>query len=274
MSLSVIIPCYNVEPYLVQCLDSVLVDNAFLGEVICVDDGSTDSTAAILHRYAGRYVNLQVITQPNAGLSAARNKGLKYATGDYIYFLDSDDYLYPHILQSMLTLAQTNNLDVVAMSSLKDGVEPYFSADLYIDGVVSGIEFARQFYEHCGYSYPAPVWMYIYRRKFLLDNQLAFLEGFLHEDEDFTPRVLTFCQRLMLTNQPVQYHRVKREGAITSTTSVKHLNDLSIIQRQLYCSILQKYSELWGGYWQMRYLSNTFTYYFVQPTIESNYENV
>ena len=91
MTLSIIIPVYNVESYLAQCLDSVLVDNNFTGQVICVNDGSTDGSLAILEQYAAKHDNIEIITQANAGLSAARNTGLNAANGDYVFFMDSDD---------------------------------------------------------------------------------------------------------------------------------------------------------------------------------------
>ena len=238
MPLSIIIPCYNVAPYLAQCLDSVFINNAFKGEVICVNDGSTDHTLAILQQYADRYPNLRLVNQPNAGLSAARNTGLQHASGDYIYFLDSDDYLYPDVLNRMLQIAQPENLEMLAMSVLKDGSEPYFTHHLHIEGIVTGKQYIKRFYDACGFAYQAPVWMYLYKREFLLQHHLIFKEGFLHEDEDFTPRALVLCDRMMLWNEAVQYHRVKRDGAITSVVTDKHLKDIVNILAGLVEEIL------------------------------------
>ena len=102
VKLSIIIPVYNVEKYLTKCLDSVLVDNAFTGQVICVNDGSTDGSGKILEQYAAKYPNVETIAQPNAGLSAARNAGIKAAKGEYVVFLDSDDYWEPNVLDGLL----------------------------------------------------------------------------------------------------------------------------------------------------------------------------
>lgn len=238
MCLSVVIPCYNVEQYLAQCLDSVLIQNAFSGELICVNDGSTDSTFAILDEYAARYANLIVLSQQNAGLSAARNTGLRHAKGDYVYFLDSDDYLYSDVLQNIVSIAEREELEILAMSVLKDGVTPYFNQDLRIDGVVNGKDYIKQFYASCGFAYQAPVWMYLYKREFLLQHSLFFKEGFLHEDEDFTPRALVACERMMLWNEPAQFHRVKRDGAITSVVTRKHLRDIVRILAGLVAELL------------------------------------
>ena len=99
-TISIIIPVYNVERYLKDCLDSIFVDNAFTGEVICVNDGSTDNSGNILAQYAKKYNNLKIITQSNGGLSKARNTGLAAAHGDYVLFLDSDDMLTSKVLKS------------------------------------------------------------------------------------------------------------------------------------------------------------------------------
>ena len=102
-SLSILIPVYNVENYLAECLDSIFVRNGFAGEVICVDDGSTDNSPTILSDYANRFSNLRIIKQQNAGLSAARNAALRAASGDYVLFVDSDDFLADNAIASFLS---------------------------------------------------------------------------------------------------------------------------------------------------------------------------
>ena len=116
-SLSIVIPVYNVEQYLPKCLDSVLVDNQFTGQVICVNDGSTDGSLAILEEYVARYSNMEIISQSNAGLSAARNVGLQAASGDYVMFLDSDDWLKPNALFKLSELIHGE--DVIYFNGLK-----------------------------------------------------------------------------------------------------------------------------------------------------------
>ena len=106
MVFSIIIPVYNVEPYLRTCLESVFNQSFDDWEVVCVNDGSTDGSAAILEAYSAKDNRLRIITQSNGGLSAARNAGMKEAKGDHILFLDSDDWLEANALE---TLAQ--NLD-------------------------------------------------------------------------------------------------------------------------------------------------------------------
>lgn len=224
--ISIIIPVYNTASYLRQCLDSVLIDNALdMMQVICVNDGSTDNSLEILNNYTTSYPNICVLNQSNAGLSAARNKGLRNAVGKYVYFLDSDDYLFPNVLQSMLSFMERNALQIGCFNVLKDGNELYYPQTTNISIPVTGEMFAASFRKQNHFSYVAPLWMYLYEREFLLTNRMLNKEGILHEDEDFTPRVLSVTRRIALLNIPIQYHRVKREGAITANVSDKHLVD-------------------------------------------------
>ena len=116
--LSIIIPVYNVEVYLSKCLDSILVDNQFTGQVVCVNDGSTDGSSAILEEYAKRVESGEfrvesfvVINQPNAGLSEARNTGLRAAKGEYVLFIDSDDWINADVLSKLSS--QINGEEVI-----------------------------------------------------------------------------------------------------------------------------------------------------------------
>ena len=102
MTTSIIIPVYNVEAYLPKCLDSILVDNQYEEEVICVNDGSTDGSLTILEKYAAKFANIRIITQSNKGLSEARNTGLRAAMGDYVFFVDSDDWIFPNTLTKLI----------------------------------------------------------------------------------------------------------------------------------------------------------------------------
>ncbi len=120
--ISVIIPVYNVERYLVDCLDSVIGQGDVDLEIICVNDGSTDSSLVILQSYAEKNNNITIISQDNQGLSCARNAGLRVAKGDYVYFLDSDDMLAPNSLAAMYAYAKAESLDVL-----------YFDADVFYE---------------------------------------------------------------------------------------------------------------------------------------------
>lgn len=219
VKLSIIIPVYNVEKYLSKCLDSVLVGNAFYGQVICVNDGSTDNSLAILEQYAKKYPNVEIITQTNAGLSAARNAGIEAAKGDYICFLDSDDYLQQNVLGALIEQMEDQQLDVLRFNyqnvrekrevfvPFKTG-KPYFD---YSSEVVDGETFLN---DRLGFACYAV--MFIVRRE-LLDGCI-FTPGIYFEDTDWTPRMLLKAKRVASTEMIV-YNYLWREGSITLPTS-------------------------------------------------------
>lgn len=233
--LSIIIPIYNVEQYLEQCLNSVLVDNYVDNmEVICVNDGSTDNSLGICNLFAERYNNIKLISQPNAGLSAARNTGLKNATGEYVCFLDSDDYLLPNALKQIKELIiSKSDVDVICCNTIANGIEPAFPMDLQFSHG-SGVDFCEYFYSKMHFAYPTEAWHYICRKEFLLHNNILFKHGYLHEDEDFTPRILLFAKEVALFSMPILFYRVKRVGSISSNIKRKNFNDILQIVHDLY----------------------------------------
>ena len=220
LKLSIIIPVYNVEKYLAKCLDSVLVGNAFSGQVVCVNDGSTDGSAVILEQYAQKYPNVAIITQPNAGLSAARNVGLKAAKGEYVCFLDSDDYWEPNILEGLMTQIEQGNLDVLRFKyqNVNDKYEvfnPYksdpFKGNDYSEVPTDGVSFLNSRFGTACYAV-----MFITRRELLRD--CLFTEGIYFEDTDWTPRMLSKADRVASTSTIV-YNYLIREGSITNAVN-------------------------------------------------------
>ena len=113
IDVSVILPAWNVSPYLRQCLDSIVSQTLTNIEIICVDDGSTDGTLDILREYAEKDSRILVIHQENQGAGAARNNAMRYAKGKYLSFLDSDDFFEPDMLEKSWEAAERNNADIV-----------------------------------------------------------------------------------------------------------------------------------------------------------------
>ena len=217
LKLSIIIPVYNVEKYLAKCLDSVLVGNAFTGQVVCVNDGSTDRSATILDQYAKKYPNVEVITQQNAGLSAARNAGIKAAKGEYVCFLDSDDYWEPNVLAGLMEQVERDKLDVLRfkyqnVNEKYEVFNPYksnpFKNDDYTEDVTEGVSFLNTRFGTACYAV-----MFIVRKEILDD--CVFTEGIYFEDTDWTPRMLCRAKRVASTDTVV-YNYLVREGSITN----------------------------------------------------------
>lgn len=234
MILSIIIPVYNVELYLAECLDSVfkqLVDGC---EVIAVNDGSTDNSRTILVQYQNQYPCLKIITRENGGLSAARNSGLQISKGKYILFLDSDDYILPGALKRILDLIEERQLDIIAFNAKNSDGELYFAGNISVDKTMTGVEYLTSL-DRVSFSLPAtPVWLNVYKRDFLESNGILFYEGVIHEDNHFLLKTLFHAKKIYLYNFPVVYHRLGRIGSIMNSGSIKSINSLLHIVRDLY----------------------------------------
>ena len=211
ISISIIIPVYNVERYLPVCLESIVQQFMDDYEVILVDDGSTDSSGAICNEYADRHPQFHVIHQQNQGISAARNTGIVESKGKYLLFLDSDDFLVPNSLSIMLELANKNNLDVLGFSLtyVTEDCNEYpvkQSATPELAEVMSGFDYmARN-------NYVAQVWWYITRRELIVENDIKFPEGHMLEDAAFNVRLFSKTQRMAQVPNIVYCYRQRPES--------------------------------------------------------------
>ena len=229
--LSIIVPFYNVEKYIEQCIRSLYDQDIPQDEyeVICVDDCSPDDSRVIVERLQKEYPNLQLlIHERNKKLGGARNTGLKAAKGEYIWFVDSDDYIIPNCLGKLLKEAEENEVDMLhfdietdSAGNIENVVENYFP-----DGVVSGVSmfFSKQ---AIWYKNHITAWQKLYRRCFLEDNNLFFAEDVFSEDDDFSF---------------VAYAKAKRVMHVDILGYVYRMNDASIIHNKL--SPVYVYSEL------------------------------
>ena len=191
--ISVIIPVYNVEKYLRRCLDSVIVQTYRNLEIICVDDGSVDESGKICDQYAVRDARIKVIHQENQGLSAARNRGLDAADGEYIAFVDIDDYILEDMYKKMLDKLLNYNVDLCVCQwqyEFSDGrqVVKKKNIDPTIYGRKTSLEFARFLYRgNYENGVVVAAWNKLYRRA-LLDT--IHFEGRIHEDDAFNGRIM------------------------------------------------------------------------------------
>ena len=212
MKLSIIVPIYNVAPYLRKCVDSLLAQDISDYEIILVDDGSPDECPQICNQYAERYSNIKVIHQPNAGLSAARNTGIAAATGDYIMFVDSDDYLQPNVLGALMEQVRRDNLDVLRFNyqNVNEQYEvflPFKDAKRdvdYSEDIVDGESFLNKRLGPACYAV-----LFIVRHELLQD--CLFTPNIYFEDTDWTPRMLIKAKRVASTPLVV-YNYLWRQG--------------------------------------------------------------
>lgn len=229
-NISVIIPVYNVEKYLTACIDSLMCQGNLYIEIILVNDGSTDKSGMIANEYARKDNRIKVIHKENGGASAARNAGLNVALGEYIVFLDSDDWIKEDSLPPLFEEAVKHHADVV-MGNMwlcnQDGnVEEPFKVvphDL-ISNNLSGRE-SFIWLVKTRFYLPSPV-RYIYRRNFLNKIQARFEEGIMHEDELWIPIILFYAEKMTITDIEFYYYRQNEESVMHTTNIFRRLDSL------------------------------------------------
>lgn len=238
-TLSVILPVYNTRLYLEQCLQSLEKQTLTNMEVIMVNDGSTDGSEVLLQKQAMLDKRFRYIAQKNEGLSVARNTGMRYAEGDYLFFLDSDDWLATDSsLEDLCMIAQAANADVAVGHTLSI----YPDGNTFLWGVngrkvfapneaMSGEDFfvATKKYD----CYVPMVYNYLYRLSFLKKNGFAFEPNLIHEDELWTPIVLTSACRVVYTDIIHYYYRQRENSIMTATSVMRKIASLQIIVEKL-----------------------------------------
>lgn len=229
--LSIIIPAFNVEDFVEECITSIknqLVN--FDYEVIIINDGSTDETLKLAKQLTRNLPNFKVISQENKGLSGTRNKGVKEAKGDYIWFIDSDDLISDNSLQIIGDILQTKKIDCVAIGFERIGDNKNINQESYLP-LESKFVNGRDFFSHQiaeGDIYTMSQ-LYIIKKKILINNELYFEENIYHEDMLHTPLMLNKVDEIYSIPYPFYLYRV-REGSIMTSKDCsalsKKANDL------------------------------------------------
>lgn len=222
---TVIVPIYNTETYLDKCLDSVIGQSYDDYEVVCVDDGSTDGSADILQRYAAQEPRIRIIRQENHGIGSARNTGLRAAKGDYILFLDSDDWLEADTLQTLVCHTDGNDMVCFGGRRYFNQEQQYEASDpMVAEATTTGWDY------YCHHALESRRFAFVcvvlrcYRRAFLLHNGLFFREGIYHEDNLFTPIVCYYARRVAVVDHTLYSYRVRAHSIMTSRSLVHWQN--------------------------------------------------
>ena len=208
--LTVIIPVHNAAPWLRTCLDSLIAPSRPVDEIITVNDGSTDESPAILREYAARLPHLiKILELGGAGASGARNAGLDAATGDWVAFVDADDWVEPQAYEKMLALALAENLDM-ALANGRYHFEGRMPDHLiYTDPPLTGVRRGGEWLAHKleNGSFLHMVWMHLYRRVFIESHHLRFTPGITYEDVIWSTQALALAERVDYINEPFFVYR-------------------------------------------------------------------
>lgn len=222
IKVSVIIPVYNVENYLRQCLDSVVNQTLREIEIICVNDSSTDGSLAILEEYAQKDDRIQVITQPNAGAGAARNRGMDLAKGEYLSFLDSDDFFEPAMLEKAYNLAEQNRADFVVYKS--DQYHTEENKFVPVSWAVREQEIPpypvfnyRQLTDNVFKVFVGWAWDKLFSREFVKKHQLRYQEQRTSNDMLFVFSAIVLAQRISLLPEVLVHQRRDSKDSLSKT---------------------------------------------------------
>lgn len=224
MKVSIIIPTYNVEAYIIDCLESITLQT-FRGtlECIIVDDCGTDDSIALAESFIQHYqgnINFRILhREKNGGLSAARNSGLNEAKGEYVYFLDSDDYITPDCIESLVEVAKHFPKVEIVQGGIVNtkGTIIYDSTRFKTPQL---LEDRKDIYSKLVFGeLPVSSWNKLIRRDFLKENSIDFYEGVIHEDVDFLYKLAAHVTSFALCPVITYCYRIQREGSILSTTN-------------------------------------------------------
>lgn len=238
MELSIIVPIYNVEDYLEECLESLYNIKNIELEIILVNDGSKDNSFKIMERFKDMYPEKTVlINKENGGLSSARNAGMKAAVGEYISFIDSDDFVDSEEFEKFFKEGLKDKLDVIVgnmryYTPEKTGDSLFRSDIVKNSGVVNGADFFWNLFQKPK-CFREEVVDDIYKREFLLKNNIWFNENIVHEDSEFTPLVYLKAERVKYIDRAFYFYR-QRTGSIMNKVSEKSVISLEIICEKFF----------------------------------------
>ncbi len=233
MKLSIIIPVYNVEDFLSVCLDSVVMQSVPMMsyEVIIINDSSPDQSLAVAEKYQAQYPQIKIISQENGGIAAARNTGMKAATGDYILLLDSDDFYSVDFFADLYqVIEEYSSPDLImfdfnyfySQDNLHEPVHQVFNAE-HIESMTGKDVLAQILSKEPLFSwYP---WRYAIKRKMIEANDLFFVKNRNYEDMMWTPLLYLHADQVVYLEIPAVEYRLQRPGQITGTISYKNLVD-------------------------------------------------
>lgn len=271
--LSLILPIYNVEPYLERCFESILKQNIQNYEMILVDDGSTDNSPAICDRFVEEHSNARVIHKVNGGLSSARNAGVLEATGEYIFFIDSDDWIAENALKILDEQLAGSDIDVlkfnyISMPQKTEG-NSIVKPGLYKGDAIRKELIPLSLKKTGSVNFSA--WTHVYRRQFLLDNQMEFVSERRIGSEDylFNLNMLACADSVKVITDHLYYYDY-REGSLTNRYRENIAERYDELHR-LFVEVLKKYNlyEDNRKYVAYSYVEKTFSVIILNECVET-----
>lgn len=254
VKVSVIVPVYNVEPYLDKCLSTLVSQTLEDMEIIVVNDGATDNSQRIIEDYARKYPKIKAYIKKNGGLSDARNYGLQYASGEYIGYIDSDDYVETDMFELLYNKAKENDSDIVECNLRHTYPD---MEDIEIGKKIQDKKEMLMF----GRSV---VWNKIYKREWLLNTGVIFPKGLVYEDVEFFLKLVPHIRRYSYVDD-ASVHYVQRSSSINNMSSAKTLDILKILD-----NIYEYYKE--NGYYEE--YKEALEFFFIRIVLCSSFQRM
>ena len=233
--ISIIVPVYKVEPYLNKCVDSIINQTYKNIEIILVDDGSPDNCPKICDKYALLDQRIRVIHKENGGLSSARNAGISIATGEYIGFVDSDDYIAPTMYETLYKILKENNADL-AICNFSNVDEFGNALKKHPSPIISEVLTQHEAYEKLflpGYWHYVTAWNKLYPKRIF--DYVHFLNDRIHEDEFLIHHLLGLCQTVVTTHASLYYYVQRDESIMTQVFRPRRLDGVdAMLDRYAY----------------------------------------
>ncbi len=238
--ISVIVPVYNVEEYLPQCLDSILNQTFSNIEIICVNDGSTDGSRKILEDYKQKDSRIKIVDKKNGGLSSARNAGMKVAKGEFYSFIDSDDWIDYTMLEKLYNniTAYNSDISICAVHQYDetkqqiDDSNPYYTLG-YFNSTFDNRAFSYKDTKPFLMDVCVMAWNKLYRRSLIDEYKAVFPDGLIFEDGPFFFTIFFKTQRVSIVRDFLYYYRINRKNSIIQKAGKKFLNVIDVAEIML-----------------------------------------
>lgn len=244
---SVVIPVYNVEDYLGECLDSIINQSLKDIEIICINDGSTDNSLGILKRYAEKDDRIILLSQENQGHAVATNKGIRMATGEYLYLMDSDDIVKLNALEDTFNLCKSKNLDFIIFKAINyyEKEDKFYETEVYsmqnlLKSVGENVFTYKDIPDDVLFNMSVTPWSKLYKREFIINCGAKFPEGLIFDDNVFFWQTLFNAKRIYFLDE---FLFTRRWYSSSSTTSgdQRYLDSIKIVN--LIGDEFKKYGE-------------------------------
>ena len=266
--ISIVVPVYNVEKYIKKCIDSIINQTYQNLEIILVDDGSPDKCGEICEEYSKKDNRIKVIHKENGGVSDARNAGLEKATGEYIAFIDSDDYIDKNYISTLYNMCITNKAEI-AQCSFKRVTDNQIANEKDVENKIvnmSGIEAIKNIFKENYIEYTV-AWNKLYKKS-LFDN-IKYPKGKLHEDEATTYKLFYEAKIVSVTNEKLYYYYIRQNSITNTKFSLRRLDYIEELEEQLKFFNDRNEEDIYLEVYY-RYARSLLLFYFKCKTIENS----